>query len=559
MADKTLQVVLELVDKASAQLKQVSGSFENAAATAKKVGAGMTVAGGAITAFGAASVKAFQEQESAEARLAQIAGQVTGSTQEQIDGFKQLASELQSVGVVGDEVLIAGQSQIASFTKSSEVVAELSDDIADLAVAQYGANVSQDQAIQTANLLGKAMSGQLGALTRAGILVGDDLKKAFEEANTEEERAAVLSQIVQDNYGGLNAAARETSEGGMQALKNSFGDLMETMGEVISNALIPIVEHIEPIIAQIQTWADENPQLFQTIVTIVAALGALMLVLGPILVILPTLIAGFSAAATVIGLLFSPITLIVLAIGGLIAAIVFLIANWEAVKQKVTEVWENMKNTITEKIEKIKSDISAWWDNIKSKFNEALETLKGWWETAWQFMLDHIGVIMGALFAVSTGGMSLILGWFFDNRDKIVNAIAGVWDVVKDKAVGAFNGIKDALRGTMQFILGKVNKFIGGLNNVLSKVPGVDLAIPTLPAFAEGGIVTKPTVGLIGEAGTEAVIPLSKAGKMGFGGGTTININWTGAVDERAAEMVAKEVSRILDIEGRNSIQFGNA
>jgi len=93
------------------------------------------------------------------------------------------------------------------------VVSLLSKDLADLAVAQYGVNVSQDQAIQTANLMGKALTGQLGALTRTGILVSDEYKKAFEAANSEHERAIVLSKIIADNYGGLNEAMRKTSEG----------------------------------------------------------------------------------------------------------------------------------------------------------------------------------------------------------------------------------------------------------------------------------------------------------------------------------------------------------
>jgi phage-related minor tail protein len=42
-------------------------------------------------------------------------------------------------------------------------------------------------------------------------------------------------------------------------------------------------------------------------------------------------------------------------------------------------------------------------------------------------------------------------------------------------------------------------------------------------AFANGGIVTKPTLGLVGEAGPEAIIPLSQMGNMG-GGGVTINV-----------------------------------
>ena len=42
--------------------------------------------------------------------------------------------------------------------------------------------------------------------------VTDELAKKYQQANTEQERAAILSQIVQDNYGGLNEAMRATSE-----------------------------------------------------------------------------------------------------------------------------------------------------------------------------------------------------------------------------------------------------------------------------------------------------------------------------------------------------------
>jgi hypothetical protein len=47
--------------------------------------------------------------------------------------------------------------------------------------------------------------------------------------------------------------------------------------------------------------------------------------------------------------------------------------------------------------------------------------------------------------------------------------------------------------------------------------------------LAEGGIVTSPTLAMIGEGrGPEAVIPLSKLGSMGFGGGGNITVNVNG-------------------------------
>jgi hypothetical protein len=50
--------------------------------------------------------------------------------------------------------------------------------------------------------------------------------------------------------------------------------------------------------------------------------------------------------------------------------------------------------------------------------------------------------------------------------------------------------------------------------------------LPGIPELAEGGIVTSPTLAMIGEGrGPEAVIPLSKLGSMGFGGGQNITVN----------------------------------
>jgi hypothetical protein len=61
------------------------------------------------------------------------------------------------------------------------------------------------------------------------------------------------------------------------------------------------------------------------------------------------------------------------------------------------------------------------------------------------------------------------------------------------------------------------------VNKIVTSIAG-----GTIPKMAEGGIVTKPTLAMIGEGnGAEAVIPLSKLGNMGGG---DININVTGGM-----------------------------
>jgi hypothetical protein len=70
---------------------------------------------------------------------------------------------------------------------------------------------------------------------------------------------------------------------------------------------------------------------------------------------------------------------------------------------------------------------------------------------------------------------------------------------------------------------------IGKLISALGKIPGLGAlgsvvggAIKGIPGLAAGGIVTQPTLAMIGEAGPEAVIPLNRLG--GGGGGVTVNV-----------------------------------
>ncbi|CAB4135851.1 hypothetical protein UFOVP884_9 [uncultured Caudovirales phage] len=73
------------------------------------------------------------------------------------------------------------------------------------------------------------------------------------------------------------------------------------------------------------------------------------------------------------------------------------------------------------------------------------------------------------------------------------------------------------------------NNTFGKLSfNIPSWVPGIGgkgFDVPNIPMMAAGGIVTSPTLAMIGEAGPEAVIPLSKMGGGMGGGSVTIHVN----------------------------------
>jgi hypothetical protein len=142
----------------------------------------------------------------------------------------------------------------------------------------------------------------------------------------------------------------------------------------------------------------------------------------------------------------------------------------------------------------------------------------------------------------------------------VFGAIKTGFAELADLGKAIFDGIGGAFKGVINAVLSAMEKglnfAIKGLNTILDGIdkaagPWVNFGtIPevSLPRLAEGGIVTSPTIAMIGEGREpEAVIPLSKLGSMGFGGGN-ITINVTSADPNevvRALQAYNRNVGRL--------------
>lgn len=185
------------------------------------------------------TTKAFQGQEFAETRLESIAKKVTNATDDQIKSLKELASAQQLVTTYGDEVLIVGQSQLLSFGIQTKSVEKLTRSLTDLLAANKGINATQEDAIQAANTFGKALNGQVGDLSRIGILLNDEQAQLLKTGD-EMTRVNALIDIMNQNYGGLAESLAQTREGQVKQFQNAWGDLLETLGAKTS----PIISNI---------------------------------------------------------------------------------------------------------------------------------------------------------------------------------------------------------------------------------------------------------------------------------------------------------------------------
>ena len=109
--------------------------------------------------------------------------------------------------------------------------------------------------------------------------------------------------------------------------------------------------------------------------------------------------------------------------------------------------------------------------------------------------------------------------------DTVFKAIKTGVTVSLDFLVSYFNGILSIMKGIFNAIAKLWNSTIGKLSFTFpSWVPGFGgkgISVPNIPMLAEGGIVTSPTLAMIGERGPEAVVPLNRASGVG---GITVNV-----------------------------------
>lgn len=179
---------------------------------------------------------AYAVQEVNEVRLATVMRQRMGATDAEIQSIKDLASAQQELGVIGDEVQLSGAQQIATFLTEKESLETLLPAMNNLLAQQKGLNATTQDAISVGNLMGKVMQGQTSALTRVGITFSEAEEHVL-KYGTEQQRAAMLAQVITNNVGDMNAELAKTESGKQQQLANTLGDVKEQIGGLINGAL----------------------------------------------------------------------------------------------------------------------------------------------------------------------------------------------------------------------------------------------------------------------------------------------------------------------------------
>ena len=250
------------------QVLAVGQAFQSAGAKIKSAGRTITttfsVYGAAGIYAGARLIDMSEKQTQAEQKLAEIYKSRMGVGKQAVASTLALATAQQKAGVVGDEVQLAAAQQLATYAKYPSTVNTMLPALNNLLVQQKGLNGTQEDATALANLFGKAMMGQTGALKRAGISFTEAQEEVL-KYGTEEEKAAMIAEVVQQNVGNMNAEFAKTDAGKIQQAKNTLGDMGEEIGAILLPAVADLAtwigDHLLPKIQSLIDWLGQHPKI----------------------------------------------------------------------------------------------------------------------------------------------------------------------------------------------------------------------------------------------------------------------------------------------------------
>jgi hypothetical protein len=199
------------------------------------------------------AIKAAEEEMISHVKLETIMKQRMGATDKMVESIKELANEQQNLGVIGNEVVVAGAQQLATYLNQTDSLHKLIPAMNNLAAQQKGVNATSGDLVNIGNMMGKVFTGQVGALRRVGISFTDAQEQVLKYGN-ETEKAAMLAEVITDNVGEMNKSLANTSPGRIAQLKNSFGDLQKEFGRLIiplRDAFVPVLQRVVVQLGQI--------------------------------------------------------------------------------------------------------------------------------------------------------------------------------------------------------------------------------------------------------------------------------------------------------------------
>jgi len=565
-----LDILIKATDQASSTLntvstagKKVDTSLTGAGTAATKSGGFFSSAAGKLALFGGGAVlakKAFdvvstgmkdaQEADRVFAGLSSTLKSMGRSVPAQ--DLKDLADGLEASTGFTSESIQEGQRLFSTFGNiSDKLLQDLTPSIVDFAAQFSNGNIEG-----AATMMGKALDDPIKGLTAMSKVGVSFSAKQKEMITTMVEAGDIAGAqgVIMEALGPQIDGAGKASQTAGKKFSNSFGNL----GESIARLLVPALNVVVGLLTTVfDALASGNPVALAVVAgigLIVAAFAALKIQAGLAAVQAGLLAIKEGAMAIASGvasaaqwalnaaMTANPIGLIVAAIAAVVAGIVLFATKTEIGRKIFSTAFNAIKDVATTVFNFLKTIVTTYFNIYKGIF-EAVKTVA---VTVWHAIRDTAKAIWDAVSDAVRNMWDKVKGIFQTMKEVALN----VWDRIKEVGSTIWGAITGAAQNMWNAVRTILNTIISGINRVHDAMAfanpfggaGWDRVTP----LARGGIITGPTLAMVGEAGPEAVIPLNRRGLTGLGGGggTTIHVHGS-VIAERDLKDLVKKAANI--------------
>ena len=445
------------------------------------IGTAAVVAGAAVAIdFGKKSIDAFTEAQLQSAKFDDAMGRFKGlgTYKGQLD---DLAGALALKTKYDDDETKAAIATLARYNLTGEQLKTLTPLVQD-----YASATGRD--LGTAStLVGKAMLGNAKALKELGI--------NFKPTGDKAKDFATITGLLREKVGGFAEKEGKSAAGTSAILANQFGEVQEKVGSYLVPALTGlgrlIIEKVIPAVQIAVEWLSTN--------------------LGPVIQTVGAWIMNVAVPAikNLADAFMKNVWPAIVTVAGIIAE------NLTPVVAALQDFWTNTLLPALSDLMPILQKVGTWVGVLVGVLAVAISWI--------------VGKVAPVFYAVLGGAIKIViavLGKVVDAIQWVIDHFGGFIDFAKKipgKIADAFKGLVAIITAPFRLAFNGIamlwNNTVGRLSfGVPDWVPGMGgkgFDVPDIPMLAKGGIVSRPTLALIGEAGPEAVVPLSRGGGMG--------------------------------------------
>ena len=197
--------------------------------------------------------------------------------------------------------------------------------------------------------------------------------------------------IVFDQEAANKAAALADA---VTTLKGSFKGVTNAIAEQLTPIIQGLAEKMTGMVIRVKDWIKDNPVLAGVLVKVAGAVGILLAIMGPLLIMLPAMSAGFTILW---GAITGPVGLVIGAIALVAGAAFAIYKNWEPIKEFFIGLWKSVSGFFVNAFNSIKSKLLQWAINIIGIIEKIplADKLVGPWKDSLQSMKDELDASVG--------------------------------------------------------------------------------------------------------------------------------------------------------------------